>query len=250
MRKITLLLFVHLLFCVTLTAQEKQTESIKLKNGEIYQGEIVLRTAEIVMLKTADGRRYQFQTSEIEKIGLENTATTTKNELHQTNQGNFAGIATASGGLAAVPATNFGTSQALSVSLAFGSRNAFGTSAFAGVGAGYLTVFGNETQQNLSYIPLFIQTNIPLNDTKISPAIGTKAGYMFTLNDRYQGGVFFNISGGMNYKLTSHSSFYAALYAQAQRISGTVIERNEFGEFTRQGNTMIYSLGISTAFLF
>ena len=45
MRKITLFLFVHLLFCVTLMAQEKQTESIKLKNGEIYQGEIVLRTA-------------------------------------------------------------------------------------------------------------------------------------------------------------------------------------------------------------
>ena len=52
----------------SLHAQKANEDVIWLKNGEKYTGEIVLRNADIVMLKTADGKQFQFQVSEIEKI--------------------------------------------------------------------------------------------------------------------------------------------------------------------------------------
>ena len=156
----------------------------------------------------------------------------------------------AAGGVAFANATPIGHTPTMNFTLAFGSRNAFGTNAFAGAGAGYLTLTGNESVKIQSFIPLFFQINMPLNNTKISPAIGSKAGYLFSLNDEYKGGAFLNLSGGIIYKLTSITSLYFGLYAEALGISGTVIEDNELGEFTKQGNATVYSLGLKCSFLF
>ena len=250
MSKFKLLFFLAFVFCVQLQAQDKMTEIITLKTGEKYQGEIVLRTDDVVMLRTSDGKRYQFQISEIERIGLKNTVQSDENSGENTHQGNFAGIIDVTGGLALAPFTLIDNALTMSATLAFGSRNAFGTSAFAGVGAGYVAITGTEKSENLTYIPLFLQAFVPLQNSRISPAIGTKAGYSFTLSEQNKGGPFFNLSGGISYKITTISSLYVGFYGQAQGISGTVIETNELGEFTKQGNAMIFSLGLNAAFLF
>ena len=250
MSRLKHIFFLIFFFCVQLQAQEIPTSTITLKNGETYRGEIVLRTEEMVMLKTKDGIRYQFQTREIEKIGAENILKSEETANAKINRGSFAGMMDAAGGVAFANATPIGHMPTMNFTLAFGSRNAFGTNAFAGAGAGYVTVAGNESVKIQSFIPLFFQINMPLNNTKISPAIGSKAGYLFSLNDEYKGGAFLNLSGGIIYKLTSITSLYFGLYAEALGISGTVIENNELGEFTKQGNATVYSLGFKCSFLF
>ena len=52
MSRLKHIFFLIFFFCVQLQAQEIPTSTITLKNGETYRGEIVLRTEEMVMLKT------------------------------------------------------------------------------------------------------------------------------------------------------------------------------------------------------
>ena len=223
---------------------------LTLKNGEVYRGEIVLRTDDIVMLKTADGKRYQFQIRDIEKFSKSEMNAEEKSGVNQLNQGNFAGILDINGGLAYAPAADIRHAGAMGFSLAFGSRSALGTSAFLGVGAGYETVFGNDKKSDLSFMPVYIQTYIPLNEKKIAPSFGSKISYKFALNDLYKGGLFFHVSDGINYRLTARSSLFFGLQAQTQRISGTVIEINELGEFYKQGNALLSGIGLNVAFMF
>ncbi len=250
MSRKVLTFILSLFFVVQLMAQEIATDVVILKSGEKYLGEIVLRNDEIIMLKTPDGKRFQFQMKEIEKIGKENNVYQHNSESGQVSKGSFAGIIDLNGGFSFAPSTQIGRTPYAGVSLAFGSRNAFGTNAFLGAGAGYESYTGNGKSSGLSYIPVFIQAYMPLGNSRISPATRVKAGYSFSVNDTYRGGVFFSTSGGINLKLSQTTSFFAGIFGQIQQISGTVIVTNELGEFSGNGNARIYTIGISTAFLF
>lgn len=250
MSKIALFLLLDLFFCVQLLAQESHVDVITLKNGDIYRGKIVLQTDDIIIFKTADGRRYQFQIHEIKEIGKGTVVGKTEEDLGEQAKGNFGTMLDVNGGFAFAPAIQIGSSPIMNVSFALGSRKAFATNAFVGIGAGYETIFGSEAINNLSYLPLFLQTQIPLDNKKINPAIVSKAGYKFALNNRYKGGVFFNLSGGLDYNVTKNFSFFVGLFGQIQKISGTVIETNELGKFSKPGNALIHSTGLKAAFMF
>lgn len=72
MKRLIQLVALFLLLSISTFAQQAVTQSvITLKTGERYRGEIVMRTDEILMLKTGDGKRYQFRVGEIEKIKQE-----------------------------------------------------------------------------------------------------------------------------------------------------------------------------------
>lgn len=227
--------------------QPAQEDVIYLKNGEKYNGEIVLKTDEIVMLKTHDGKRFQFQLSEIKEISKENVKMEEVGE--NVPKGNFAGLLQVNGGISSIKG-GISSSPSINASLAFGSKNAFHSSTFLGVGVGYETIFVAQENETLSFLPLFIQIKSILNDKKLSPAVNLKTGYAFHLQNEYKGGLFIHISGGLNYKVTEGSDLYFGLFCQTQRTYGSITETFPQGTFTSKTNGLINSVGLTTAFTF
>jgi len=231
-------------------SQETNREDIIfLNNGETYKGEIVLRTNDFLMLKTRDGKRFQFPINEISKIEQKNKERGTAGTSDSTVTGNFAGIINLSGGVSSAPGA-FSTSPVMNISMAFGTRNAFGTKAFLGLGIGYESIFGIENS-NLGYIPVFIQIHKSLNNKKkLNPAFGAKTGYAFALNEIYKGGPLLQISGGTNYILTRTSGLFFGIFCQVRQINGSMTEQYKWGNFSAKGNGALYSAGLTASFIF
>lgn len=233
-------------------SQDKLQDIVVLKNGEKYKGEIVLKNDEILLLKTDDGKRFQFQMSDVEKtdrqmVKVDNKETIDDNSF---DRGNFSGLFQLGGGFFSSPNTRLENGQNVTVSLAFGSRKAFSTNAFMGAGVGYEALFTSRVDSTVSFLLVFLQTKIPLNNKKISPVIGSKIGYDFTLNDLYKGGILFDVSGGIHFKLSDTSSALVELVGNVHQVNGKVTEKNELGQFSKIGKAAIYSLGLNFSLMF
>ncbi len=246
MKRLIQLVALFLLLSISTFAQQAVTQSvITLKTGERYRGEIVMRTDEIVMLKTGDGKRYQFRVGEIEKIKQE-----TLREIQVDANGNrtagshFAGIISVNGGAASAPGA-VSLSPSAHLSLALGTRNAFHSNAFLGFGLGVETIFAKNN--TLNYLPVFIQIQ---SDRSKQIAGGIKTGYDFALNKIYKGGPMAEISGGVNQQLTGNTGLFFGLFAQVRQINGMVTETTPWGKFTGTNNAALYTLGLKAAYMF
>ena len=72
MRKTVVTILILLLSVAASFAQEAAPKDIiVLRNGDRLTGVIVLQTDETVMIQTDDGKRFQFQIGEIERIEQE-----------------------------------------------------------------------------------------------------------------------------------------------------------------------------------
>lgn len=223
---------------------------IVLKNGNKFIGEIVLQTDDTVIFQTNDGKRYQFQTSEIERMGQKETKPIVKaTEQHLREARNFSGLIEIKGGIAnstpaSVTAPNFGCSVAL------GSRNAFGSQAFAGIGTGIEFVLAKEKGKKMAFIPIFIQVHKNLTDNQIKPFIGTKIGYTVSTTKNYKGGTAALLSSGISIPFFRRSAINVGIFGKIQQITGTIIVRNEWGDFTKHGTSPLVSTGGVVSFQF
>lgn len=252
MRKFFLIILLLIFPFVFAFSQEKLQDIVILKNGEKYKGEIVLKNDEILLLKTEDGKRFQFQMSDVEKTGRQMVKEDNKETLDANNfdRGNFSGLFQVGGGFFSAPNTILKNGQKMNISLAFGSRKAFSTNAFVGAGAGFEGLFISRVDSTVSFLPVFLQTKIPLNNKKICPVIGSKIGYDFTLNDLYKGGILFDVSGGIHFKLSDTSSALVELFGNVHQVKGKVTEKNELGQFSKTGKAAVYSFGLNFSLMF
>ncbi|HHT21776.1 MAG TPA: hypothetical protein GXZ87_00470 [Bacteroidales bacterium] len=250
MNRFSRLLVILLVITNTAFAQESIVRDvILLKSGEKVQGKIISQTDKVLTLKTDDGKRFQFQLSEI--VSIEQEETTRKPEVKPTqHQGNFTGIIEINGGVASAKATPIPASPAMAVSLAFGSKNAFGSNGFLGLGVGYETSLAKNNSNKLTFLPVFILLQKTFTTNKTAPFIASHVGYTFKLNENYGGGAYFKLSGGVNFQIAEKTAFNIGLFGKIQQISGTIIEQNHLGEFMGEGNTKLYSAGLSLSFIF
>ncbi len=250
MNKFSRLLVILLVFTSTAFAQETvMRDVVFLKSGEKIYGEIIGKTDKIITLKTDDGNRFQFQFSDIASI--EKEITHQKPKVKPTkSQGNLSGMMEISGGISKASSTAISLSPSPAISLAFGSKNAFNSSAFLGIGVGYETLLAKDGSQNLTFLPVFLQIYKTLSEHKVAPFVASSLGYAFKMNESYSGGAYFKLSGGANFQLTQNRAFSIGVFGKIQKISGTIIETNNLGEFITEGNTKMYSTGLSATFIF
>lgn len=230
-----------------LTAQEvKPKDVLHLKNGEVFKGMIMLKNDEVVILNTDDGKRYQFRLSEVEKLEQE---TPKIQRERKESPSNFAALVELKGGISSVSIVSFQSTPMLSGSVTFGSKDAFGTNTFAGLGLGYETIFA-KNDKTMSFLPIFVQIHKNLSSKSVNPYVGMKLGYALCFDDAFEGGALVNLAWGLNFRLTGEKSFNLGLSGKVQSISGTIIERNELGEFTTQNATPMYTIGLNLGFIF
>lgn len=249
--KKTVVVFILLSFvCLPIFSQQPiLRDVIYLKNGEKYIGEIVLKTEQIIMIQTIEGKKFQFQTAEISEIKQEDVKPGEKSGQVYNPSGNFAGLFQLSGGLSSIKGA-VTTSPTVDLSLAFGTKKAFGKNLFLGGGAGFKNIIDGNNQRSLSFLPLFVQIKNIYSDKNVSPATNIKLGYAFPLQKSYSGGLYLYTSGGISIKTTENSNIYFGLHVQLQSTYGNITETLPQGTFTSKSNAVISDFGITTAFVF
>lgn len=248
MKKKYSIILAILFFCIPIFGQQKTTDVIYLKNGDKYTGKIVFKNEEVIMLETNDGKRFQFQTSEIKETTQEE-ATSNESQTQTYNKGNLVGLLQLDGGTSAIKG-GIKTSPMVDLSLAFGSKKVLGKNMFLGVGGGFENIFDSSNKRSISFLPIFAQMKNTFSERNNSPALNLKLGYAFPLQQDYRGGLYFYTSGGINLKNTESSNIYLGLYVKIQSTSGKISETFQQDTFTSVSNAVITSIGVSTAITF
>jgi len=249
------LLFVFI-FAFIFNTRAEVEDKVVLKTGEVFIGQIIVQTSEIVMIKTLNNLRFQFPVSSIRSIGktdgkefLVNTPDSIKVD-DLTNNENLCGMLELSGDISSGK-YSFSKSPGGEVSMVFGTRKLMGETLFAGVGAGYYVVSIPTKSEIISFIPIFLRfQSADLNKHTTAPYISLDAGYAFSTEQSYKGGTFAKFSVGVIHKITYKTSIYSGLYARVQGFSGELTEIVENKSVTYIGNSSIYGFGLKIGLQF
>jgi hypothetical protein len=243
------ILFLILLLYVPVWGQESAAlDKITLSTGEVYIGQIEVKTADMVMIKTQDGTRYQFQLAEVKQLGKVNANELSKAQsakvltVGQTN-GNFSGQLEVAGAITSARFA-FSSSPNAQVSLTFGSKKAFGKNVFLGLGVGYNSTFFSTGSTALVLIPVFARIQSKLTNDKTAPFIGIDAGYAFASSNNFKGGTLVKLSFGISHKINEKTALIAGLFGGLNQINTKLTETNDLGTFTYTGNTSMLSYGL------
>lgn len=248
------------IFCtvsINIIAQSTiMNDKIVLKTGEVFSGEIVAQTSEIIMIKTPDGGRFQFPVSSIksiEKISaseIVSSLTDTLKNDHHFMSGNLCVMVDLSGNFSK-GISSFQWSPGVEASMSIGTKKLFDQTIFAGLGASYKTISIKSTNETLSFIPVFIrlQSN-NLKKRRTSPYLSLDAGYAFSANTNFSGGTFAKLSSGVIHKISYKTFLSGGLYTRIQGFNGNLTKTHLNNEVTYKGNSSIFELGVKTGFQF
>jgi hypothetical protein len=251
--KTFVLLLLLAVFSPFINAQEPVKDKITLKTGEVYTGEIVINNGEILIIKIADGSRFQIRSEEIksiEKTSISESKSNSDTEKDVLTAGNLCGMLDVSGGMNFAQSA-FEWSPFFDVSLSFGIKSSQNKSLFAGLGAGYFNTFYHHT--SLAYIPLFIRLGSnSLSRKRTSPYFLLDAGYAIGVDEQtpYKGGVFGKLSVGIIHRLNYKTAFFAGPFVSVQSVNGQITEEVNSNTVTYDGYTTLYSFGLKTGIQF
>ncbi|MEI6555453.1 MAG: hypothetical protein WCL70_07690 [Paludibacter sp.] len=252
--------FVFLFFCILLTSQLVAQESVSkdkitLLTGEIYIGNIYAKTDELVMIKTENGKRYQFMLSQVKRIekttltSKDSNKNTVKSSVDDTSPGYFCGNLEISGGISSAK-NAFSSIPNTEVSMVFGKNNISGKNLFFGLGASYQMLFTSVNTQPVRFIPAFMRLQKTFLKSKTSPFVGIDAGYSFGLSPGYGGGPFVKTFVGIVRKINYKSDFYADVFGGVSSINTALTETNDLGVFHYNGPTTMTTIGLRVGFHF
>ena len=248
-----------LVFCLIITCQLRgqefvNTNRITLNSGAVYSGEIVVKTNEMVMIKTSGGKRYQFQLSEVKKIekvsanDISSQPDKTENTLSE-KATVFCGDIEFSGGLLNTP-NAFKSAPNTEISMIFGNKNVSKKDFYVGIGAAYGLIFLTSTGNPINYLPVFLRLQSNLIKARTAPFVGIDAGYCFVLSSGLSGGPTLKLSLGICHQTGYKSDIYAGVFGGLTAVSTRISETNELGTFSYSGNTTMTNLGMKFGFHF
>jgi len=251
--KIIRITVVFLFFASVIFAQGNDLiDKITLKTGETYTGEILVQNSEVVMLKSANGSRYQFQLSEVRKIEKIAKDAVLKNDSSTYSLGNsesFAGFLELAGSVAAA-GNCFTSSPNIQASLVFGSKTVLGKLIFLGVGAGLNSTSTDGNNSTVNFVPVFVKMQAKLFKKNTVPYFGLDAGYAFAVSDGFGGGPFTKISAGVSRKISYKSTFSFGVFAGVNSLEANLTEIRNGNSYSYYGNTVMTNYGIKLGLMF
>lgn len=220
-------------------------EVVTLRSGQTVRGEIVLQNDEVVIIRTNNGMRHQYPTSEVVSIRsnevIVDQPTAVAPAVRPVN------IALqAHGGAVYLPQLGWGGQ--FGADFMIGSRAIKGTRMFVGGGIGYRAkAIGGTTY---SFIPLQAYLSAPLTDQKHAPMVGMNIGYGFSANKHTQGGICVGATFGGSYLINQQASLQYGIYAEWQQAQTDVIEYIDDTPYTNHVGCNFIAMGAKIAILF
>ena len=246
MRKLTVI-FTLLALCVCVHA-----ETIILRTGARVQGMIVFQNEEVVIIRNAEGARFQYPKSDVAEIVSEKNIPESRNseitredpEIKTSKKASIL-LEIAAGG-AAVPNQMMGA--AVSADLLVGSHHIGDRHIFVGGGLGYHGLFVGGDKYN--FLPIQAVIRMPFMETKHAPVFGMGVGYGVALSKNYIGGLYAGVDLGYRYQLNPKTALGAVFYTQFQQAKVLVSETVEQAVFTNYTGRSLIAFGAKFTFYF
>lgn len=229
-------LLLGIMFLLPLAAEVQ----IVLTSGQTVAGDILFENEEVVLVKTADGARYQYLRQDISSI-VEG-GYTPQDSVTAVRSAKKIGLALQiTGGAAVLPAPEKQTGGFVAADLKIGACDLLGKRIFLGGAVGYHAfLLGGK---NIGFIPLQICTEIPFLQGKHTPYVGIGMGYGFAVTKSYKGGIYGNAEIGWRCWLNSNTALSLSCYSEYQQGLFSVSENINGVNYTRQSSLALCTVG-------
>ncbi len=188
---------------------------IVLRSAEAVTGIVIFQNDEVVVIKDAQGNRYQYPMSEVERVE-EVAEETPAPEVEEKTSKVGAMLQLAGGGLidSSSPTEAGGN---ISGKLLIGAKNVLGRRIFLGGGLGYEALI--IADKTFSMLPLELYAAVPFLQTKHAPYCGLGVGYNVTLQKKQIGGLFAEIDFGWRVQCNHKTALMLGLNAKFQQLT-------------------------------
>ena len=213
-------------------------ETILLRTGARVKGTIVFQNEEVVIVRDANGARFQYPRADVEDILSDDAVqpeeqaaeTAEEEEIKITKK--VSALLEISGGSAYVPGVPAGAS--MGVDLIVGSHHIGSRHIFIGGGLGYHGMFMPGETKQYNFLPVQVALRMPLLEQKHAPAFGVALGYGVALSKNYLGGIYTGLDFGYRCQINKKTAIGAMFFAQFQQAKLKVMETIEDVEFVNE----------------
>ena len=246
MRKISLIFL--LVACVCAHA-----ETLVLRTGARVRGTIVFQNEEVVIVRDAEGARFQYPRVDVADILTDEAKNAESQELENTPEPEATQttkkasiLLELAGGVAIQP--NQSAGGAVSADLLVGSHHIGERHLFIGGGIGYHGLFMGSEKYN--FLPIQVALRMPFTETKHAPVFGAALGYGIALSKDYVGGIYAGIDFGYRCQLNPKTALSVVGFAQMQQAKIHVTETIEEATFINRTGRVFFTPGVKLALYF
>lgn len=235
---------------ILLCALCAHAETLILRTGARVKGDILFQNEEVVVLRNAEGARFQYPRAEIleiltvDPVEVEVVVEEQKDEIKTAKKVSVS--LELGGGAACIP--NSAVGGGFSVDFLVGSHHIGQRHLFLGAGLGYHGMFIGAEKYN--FLPVQVALRLPLLEQKHAPVFGMALGYGIALSKTYKGGLYASIDFGYRYQINEKSALAVVASAQFQQAKIAATEIVEGNTFTNYTGRYLVSPELKLVFMF
>lgn len=246
-QKIGILLVLILAGEMWFCPETAMAEVVTLRSGRTISGQIVLQNDDVIILKDANGARFQFPMADVEKVeedAQEGEDVVMMVEEEKENMSKVALRINLTGGVGVIPNEQTGGSVGAEVQI--GSRNLMGKGIFVGGSIGYLGAIMNTAY---SLIPIKAVASVPLLQGTHSPEFGISLGYAVGTG-KIKGGMTGGADISWRYQINEKVALLIGCQASVTQTKIPVEETIDEKKYINETGRAIVGCGIRTAIQF
>ena len=225
-------------------------ETLILRTGARVSGTIIFQNEEVVVIRDAEGARFQYPRTDIETISEEELPEEIVQEEEPepviTTDKKASILLEIAGGAAVIPNEKAG--GIVSADLLVGSHHIADRHLFIGGGLGYHGLFVGGEKYN--FLPIQVALRMPFMETKHAPVFGASIGYGIALSKTFRGGIYAGIDLGYRCQLNPKTALAVVFFTQFQQAQITVIETIEDTPFVNYAGRNFISPGVKVGVYF
>ena len=243
-------LYILLVLCL-LSVSYAHARTIILRTGARVSGTVVFENDEVVIIRNAEGARFQYPRAEIVKI-VDDEVETSKSRDHETSKEEATKTKKVSlllelgAGAAVLP--NEAAGGAFHVDMLVGSHHIGDKHMFLGGGFGYHGLFFGANKYH--FMPIQVALRVPFLETKHAPFFGVSVGYGIALSKNYKGGIYAGIDFGYRYAINPKTAVAVTFFTQLQQAKITTTEIIESDQYTNTAGRVFITPGIKLGLYF
>lgn len=226
-------------------------ETIVLRTGARVKGTIVFQNEEVVIVRDAAGKRFQYPKTDVESILSDDEVSEEQETVVEAEQEiNTPKKAAILLELSAAPAFQIpsATGANAGVELLVGSHHIGDKHIFIGGGLGYHGYFVGGDVYN--FMPIEAKLSVPFIEAKHAPIFGFALGYGIALSKNYVGGIYTGVDLGYRYQINAKSALAVMAFASFQQAWLDVEEKIDKDTFINKSGRYFVSPGIKLALYF
>ena len=209
-----------------LTLMCAHAETLVLHTGTRVQGTIVFQNEEVVIIRNAEGARFQYPRADVQAILSDEETGTIEETVVEEEDPEIKTSKKASillelaGGVAIMPNDNKG-GIGYSADLLVGSHHIGSKHVFVGAGVGY---HGMTIDKTYNFLPIQVAVRMPFTEEKHAPVFGVGVGYGIALSKNYVGGLYAGVDFGYRCQVNPKTAVALVAFTQFQQATITVTE--------------------------